>query len=495
MPNQYDAKRCKKAQTDMDPRWTQDGKEYNVFVTSKTNKTSIMVHVFLSIAFLFGYSSSVQADNFEEALRLGITNSNALRESRQDYLSARQELIIAGSDKDFYGRASISQNQAFYERPNDGDDAYGSSTLSGAITFTKQLYNFGETKAKQDAAAISIDIAKAGYSTAEQSVLISLIQSYLAVILSQEEVDLHQSNFERLTEQTNAEELRVEAGVSTLANLALATSKRSTSRSDLISAKAGYQTAVEEYESLIGVLPEQLATPKLPDLIPVKVQLSENLAYENHPNLFLATATQRLAAIQQEILVKALGPSVDLSLSAKKQNTGGIAASDGNELSANISVSVPILVTPSTMAQTQKLISDVMSAQYQRDEVKRSIGLAARAGFRNHVAAKIQHKASKAEVEAYQLVVDATKTEVEFGNKTFLDQLDSEDDLKNAKLRELRASHSVLLTGYQLLQSIGALTAQNLGVGDALIPLEALEVPGPEVGSIISVLKYAQPEQ
>ncbi|NCF46843.1 MAG: TolC family protein, partial [Alphaproteobacteria bacterium] len=165
-----------------------------------------------------------------------------------------------------------------------------------------------------------------------------------------------------------------------------------------------------------------------------------------------------------------------------------------NELSANISVSVPFLVTPATMAQTQKLISDVMSKQYQRDEVKRSIGLAARAGFRNHVAAKIQHKASTAEVEAYELVVDATKTEVEFGNKTFLDELDSEDDLKNAKLRELRASHSVLLTGYQLLQSIGALTAQNLGVGDALIPLEALEEPEPEVGSIISVLKYAQPE-
>ncbi|MEK9639390.1 MAG: TolC family protein, partial [Alphaproteobacteria bacterium] len=355
-----------------------------------------MVHVFLSIAFLFGYSSSVQANNFKEALRLGINNSNALRESRQDYLSARQELIIAGSDKDFYGTASISQNQAFYERPNDGDDAYGSSTLSGAITFTKQLYNFGETKAKQDAAAISIDIAKAGFSAAEQSVLISLIQSYLAVILSEEEVDLHQSNYESLTEQTNAEELRVEAGVSTLANLALATSKRSASRSDLISAKAAYQTAVEEYESLIGVLPKQLTTPKLPDLIPAKVQLSENLAYENHPDLFLASARQQLAAIQQEILVKALGPSVDLSLSAKKQNTGGISASDGNELSANISVSVPILVTPATMAQTQKLISDVMSAQYQLDEVKRSIGLAARAAFRNHVAANIQHKASTA---------------------------------------------------------------------------------------------------
>ncbi len=453
-----------------------------------------MLYVCLSMFYLFGFLSSTEADIFKDALRSGITSSNTLLNSRQDYLSAREELIVAGSDKDFYGTASISQNQAYSERPNDGEDAYSLSTLAGAITFTKQLYNFGETKAKQDAASISIDIAKIGYSITEQSVLMSLIKSYLAVILLQEEVDLHQSNFDRLTEQTNAEKLRVEAGVSTSAYLALTTSKKSTSRSDLITAKAAYQTAVEEYESLMGVLPDKLIKPSLPDLIPVKVQISENLAYKNHPNLFLARATQRLAAIQQEILAKELGPSVDLSLSAKKQNTGGISASDGNELSAKISVSVPILVTPTTMAQTRKLISEAMSAQHERDEVKRSIGLAARARFRNHVAAKIQQKATAAEVKAYQMLVDATKIEVEFGNKTLLDQLDSEDELKNAKLREWRASHSVLLTGYQLLQSIGALTAQNLGVGDALIPLESLQALGPESGSVISALKDGQLE-
>ena len=466
-----------------------------MFLISKTVPTRVMFYVFLSIVYLVGYADISKADIFEDSMRLGITNSNALREARQDYISARQELVIAGSDKNFYGTASISKNQAFYERPSDGEDLYSLSTLAGAITFTKQLYNFGETQAKQEAASISIDIAKAGYSAVEQSVLLSLIKSYLAVILLKEEVVLYQSNLEKLAAQTDAEKLRVEAGVSTLGNLALSTSKMATSRSDLITAKAAYQTAVEEYESLIGVLPDVLVTPTLLNLIPDKVQLCENLAYENHPNLFLATATQRLAAIQQEILVKALGPSVDLSLSAKKQNSGGISASDGNELSANISISVPILVTPATMAQTQKLISDAMSAQYELDEVKRSIGLAARAGFRNHIAAKIQRKAFAAEVEAYQLVVDATKSEVEFGIKTFLDQLESEDDLKNAKLGELRASHSVLLTGYQLLQSIGALTAQNLGVGDALVSLDSLKVPDPQSGSLMSVLKYAKPQQ
>ena len=451
-----------------------------------------MLSLFLSIACLFVYPDLGKADSFEDAMRLGITNSNVLKESRQDYLSARQELVIASRDKNLNGTASITQNQALFDRSNDGKDSYSLSTLEGAMTFTKQLYNFGETKAKQHAAIISIDIAKAGYSSAEQSVLMSLIKCYLAVILSQEEVVLHQSNLDRLIAQTNAEKLRVDAGVSTAGNLALSTSKMATSRSDLITAKAAYQTAVEEYESLIGVLPDNLSTPALPNLIPVKVQLSENIAYENHPELSLATSTQRLAAIQQEIFIKALGPAVDLSLSLKEQNTGGISLSDGNEILASISVSVPILVTPATIAQTQKLISDAMSAQYERDEVKRSIGLSARAGFRNHIAAKIQHKATEAEVDAYQLLVDATKIEVEFGIKTFLDQLDSEDDLKNAKLAELQASHSVLLTGYHLLKSIGALTAQNLGVGDALVSLESLQSPDPQSGSIISVFKYGR---
>ena len=464
-----------------------------MFVKTKRNPITVILLVFLCMDISFGYAND-NANSFEDAMRSGISNSNKLKISRQNYLNARQEIAIAGSDKDVYGKISISQNEAIYERPNDGRDDYALSTLAGAITFTKQLYNFGETEAKQEAASISIDIAKAEYYLAEQSVLMSLITSYLNVILSKEEVDLNLSNFDRLTEQTNAEKLRVDAGISTLGNLALSSSKISISRSDLIMAKAEYQTAVEYYESAIGKLPEKLEEPTLPNLLPEKIQVSEKLAYKNHPNLLLADSTKKLAGIQHKVFVKTLGPSVDLSLSAKNQNTNGMVASDGNEFSANIALSFPILVTPASAAQSQKLITDILSAQYERDDVKQSIGLAARAGFRNHIAAKIKLKASIAEVNAYQLIVDATQAEVEFGNKTFLDQLDAEDDLKNARLRKLRASHSVLLTGFQLLESIGTLTSENLGVGDALMPLEISENSLSRVSSFLSVLRYRQPE-
>ena len=115
--------------------------------------------------------------------------------------------------------------------------------------------------------------------------------------------------------------------------------------------------------------------------------------------------------------------------------------------------------------------------------------MAARAGFRNHISAKIQLKAAASEVEAYRLVVEATKAEVEFGNKTILDQLDAEDNLKNAILREMRANHSVLLTGYKLLQAMGTLTPENLGIGEKFIPLEKLEDPEPELKSFLSVFR------
>ena len=426
----------------------------------------------LLLTIIPGHSYVVKADSFENALRNGLANSNLLAGSRQDFISARQELLIATGDTDLNSNFTISQNQSYFERPNLLDDTYSEGKLAGAITFTKQLYNSGETRAKREAAMLSVNIAESGFYIAEQTVLFSIIKTYLNLILSKEEVELHKSNFERLTKQYEAESSRVQAGVSTAGNLALSTSKMLSARSELVASKATYENSFEEYESLIGEVPTKLDEPVLPDLIPKKIQISENQAYKNHPSLDIAIATENLASLHQEILIKSLGPSVDFSLSANKSNTGGDSSTDGNEISANISMSVPILATPASDAQSQKLISDLVAAQIDSDEAKRAVGLAARSGFRNHISAKIQLKAAVSEVEAYELFVEATKTEVEFGNKTILEQLDAEDNLKNAILREMRAKHAVLLTGYQLLQAIGKLTAENLGVGESLIPLK-----------------------
>ena len=443
----------------------------------------IAIFCFLGANFLC-FPCFVNAESFENALRDGISKSNALASSRQDFIAARQELTIAASDKDLNGKFSISQNQAFYERSNILDNTYSEATLAGAITFTKQLYNSGETKARRKSAMLSMEIAKSKFYIAEQLVLISIIETYLNFLLSREEVKLHESNFERLEQQNEAEKLRVEAGVSTVGNLALSTSKMLSSRSELVASKAIYENSLEKYNSLIGEISTVLVEPKLPDIIPTKVQSSENLAYKNHPSLVLASASKELASLQQEILIKSLGPSVDLTLSANKRNTGGVSPTDGNEISANISMSLPILATPASKAQSQKLISNLIAAEIDSDEAKRVAGLAARAGFRNHISAKIQFKATLSEVEAYELFVEAIRTEVEFGNKTILDQLDAEDDLKNAILRRMRANYAVLLTGYRLLQATGTLTAENLGIGDALIPLEALENPESKINSL-----------
>ncbi len=455
-----------------------------MFVNSGTFSNRLLTTLFFIFAYMSAYPCSAKADSFENALRNGISKSNILAGSRQDFIAARQELAISAGDKDLNAKLSISQNQSFYERPNVQEDTYNEATLTGAITLTKKLYNSGETKARGNAAVLSMEIAKMDFLIAEQSVIMSIIETYLNFLLSKEEIELHESNFQRLTQQNEAEKLRVEAGVSTAGNLALSTSQMLSSRSELIAAKALFENLTEDYNSLIGEIPSDLVEPTLPDFIPKKVQSSENLAYKNHPSLALAAALKELTSLQQEIFISSLGPSVDLTLSANKKNIAGESSNDGNEISANISVSVPILATPASKAQSQKLISNLIAAEIDRDEVKRAAGLAARAGFRNHIAAKVQLKATISEVEAYQLFVDAIKTEVEFGKKTILDQLDAEDDLKNSILRSMRAKHSVLLTGFQLLQATGTLTAENLGIGDELIPLESLQDPEPKINSL-----------
>ena len=59
---------------------------------------------------------------------------------------------------------------------------------------------------------------------------------------------------------------------------------------------------------------------------------------------------------------------------------------------------------------------------------------------------------------AAKLVADGTATEVEFGLKTFLDQLDAEQDLSDVELRRVQAQQAFVLNGYEVLRATGQLT-------------------------------------
>jgi outer membrane protein TolC len=86
-------------------------------------------------------------------------------------------------------------------------------------------------------------------------------------------------------------------------------------------------------------------------------------------------------------------------------------------------------------------------------------------------------RAVDAELAAAELVAEGITAEVEFGQKIFLDQLDAEQSVSDAKVRQLQAQQSIMTNHFRLLAAIGQLDANAIGLADELSPIQEAESP------------------
>ena len=100
--------------------------------------------------------------------------------------------------------------------------------------------------------------------------------------------------------------------------------------------------------------------------------------------------------------------------------------------------------------------------------------------------------AYSAELEAAILLRDGTNSEVEFGLKTVLDLLDAEQDVVNARVNLLDANRSRVMAAYQLMASVGALSAETLGLAMTGPDPEALEISNPIILTPLPAIDYPE---
>jgi len=82
----------------------------------------------------------------------------------------------------------------------------------------------------------------------------------------------------------------------------------------------------------------------------------------------------------------------------------------------------------------------------------------------NLVAAKASLEASERQIRAARVAFEGVREEANLGARTTLDVLDAEQDLLNAETNRISARADQYIATYQVLESMGMLTAQRLGL-------------------------------
>jgi outer membrane protein len=423
-----------------------------------------------------GASTNVSmAETLKDALRASLQSSSEIAAARQGWLAARENIDAKTTTSDLKATLSVTGNQTHTDTPSSNgykQSEYG----SGNITVAKNLYDGGQTTANMKLAEIQLDQATANYLETEQNVILNSIEAYLNVLRSRRNVDLNETNLQRLQAHVNAARIRVEAGAATPTRLAEAEARHARAKSNALVAATDLQNAEDAYQSLTGLRAGDLKLPATPESLPEQIGDAEKTAGSQHPHVRAALAAERAAAQAFHTLKAGVGPTLSLSLSATSQDATGLS-SDSDVLAGSLVFSTPILSTNATRAKARNIAASHQQTKFARAEAVRAAEVRARAAFRMQETAKINLDAVQRELKASKLVAAGIASEAQFGQKTTLDLLDAEQDVNDAELRLVTAAHNLRLAAFRLQGAIGGLTAKSLGLGDVLGTLEDMPMP------------------
>lgn len=406
------------------------------------------------------------AENLADALVGAYEYSRILEQNRALLRAADEDVAIALSALRPVLDFAISVTRDVTETTSGGvtltDRAVSSSTA--ALTASMLLYDNGESRLNKQAAQELVLATRAALLSAEQQILLRAVRAYMSVISAIEFVDVSENNVRLLTEELRAAEDRFEVGEVTRTDVALSEAALAEARSNLADAQGDLVNARQEYLTVVGREPGNLAPPPPLPARPASIDAAKSVAVRRHPDVQQAQFDVAAAELNVMAAEASLGPTVRL--------TGNLSVSESrNEILDSDSSSLSLDYTQ-RIYQGGGLAARIRQLMAQRDssranllQVQDNIAQNAANALVRFRVAQATLQATDRRISAADVAFQGVREEATLGARTTLDVLDAEQSLLDARVARIVAQAELYNAAYEILASQGALTAENLRLG------------------------------
>lgn len=343
------------------------------------------------------------------------------------------------------------------------ESGIGDTEADFGVNLQLLLYDFGESRIAIDIAKETVLATRQALIGVEQNVLLRAVVAYFALQEANETVALRQNNVRLISRELRAAQDRFEVGEVTRTDVSLAEARLARARANLAVAEGDRTEAIEEFRVAVGRAPGALSPPASLPRLPASMEEARALAVRNHPDIKRAQRDVTVAELGVALADAGLRPEVSLNAGLQARETFG-----ERDFGRNGSVSIR---TEGPIYQGGRLTALVRQAMAQRDAARAELLVIADQLEQDaaNAYARVQSRraaleASQREVRAAQLAFEGVREEATLGARTTLDVLDSEQDLLDARANVIAANAQLYIAAYQLLASIGVLTAEDLNL-------------------------------
>lgn len=334
---------------------------------------------------------------------------------------------------------------------------------SFGVTVRQPIFDGFGTVAGTSQAENLVEAGRARLTTSEQTVLLSGVTAYMAVVRDAALLDLNRSNETVLQAQLEATQVRFDVGELTRTDVAQAEARLQGAIAARIQAEGQLTASQAIYRQVIGEDPIDVKmpteTPQLPSSRDESVALSQGA-----PTVRAAQFQERAAKDDIDVQFSDMLPTVAIEGSYERQNDVATLDSEADVGSVIGQVTIPLYQAGAPDSRVRQSKQRYMQSKRLTDEALRAAEQEAVNAWQALQTAVAQSRSFEEQVRATELALEGVRQEQEVGARTILDVLDAQQEVLNAQVSLVSSQTDGVVAQFRVLAAGGALTAANLGL-------------------------------
>ena len=360
---------------------------------------------------------------------------------------------------------AIPLNQAFGQTEGDTEDDGVTNPRGYAVNLSQPIFEGFRNLNAIRQAKTTVQAAREGLRTVEQTVLLDAVTAYINVIRDQAVVRLRENDVSVLTEQLKATKDRFDVGEVTRTDVAQAEARRSEALSTLAAAQANLKTSRAAYEQIIGHPPGSLVTPaSIRHLLPSTLNEAMTLGDGENPIILTTVYSEEASLYAVEQIMGEMLPDVQLEAQYEKR-FDSFSTSDSQETTRVVGrLNVPFYQGGGVSARVRqaKETNNQLKKEVEDARLRVHADVIANWGILQSSGPAIT--SAEAAVAANRIALTGVREEEKVGQRTTLDVLDAQRELLNSQIGLVTALRDRVVAEYSLYTAVGRMDAQTLGL-------------------------------
>ena len=430
-----------------------------------------MKNILIIILFLL-YPTKLLSVTLSEALNQAYKSNSELNAERENANASKQDFNISKSE--FLPSVTILGSKSSQDTSKLTNQDGSNATISDVNPETKSIKI--EQKIFQGLGGIAdykknklgMEVADAKLLKVEQNTLLKAVEAFSGAIYANEKFKIYQKNLNLIERQVEMDQIRLERGQVSVADLAQSESSLAEAEAKFIQSKNDVVTAKLNYENIIGPINDTFDLKKELNInlkIPISLENAIFLSKKNNPDLIISRLEFEQSEKDIQIAQSDLAPSATLSFETKETDDLSSTYDQQDTETIEATIKWPIFSGGKNYANLSKSKNLRNRKKLLYESAIKVNNTSVASAWSNLQSTKSILQAVILQVNAAEIANEGIVAEYESGQgRSTLDVLQSNSILLNAKVSLANSEREYLLSQFKLLKSIGLLNAQYLAI-------------------------------